>query len=77
MKKNTILILILIVASLAMTRLVIVGVDKQEIVECQKWERQSQEFGRYDSKTQTGFYITNWQSEQCKAHRITIDAEVL
>jgi len=53
------------------------GADKQEVADCNKWEKQTQEYERYNEKTQTGFYITKWQDEQCKAHGIKIDATVL
>lgn len=41
-----------------------VGWDKNEIVECNRWLDESSQF--------VGWYSTNWQREQCKAHGITL-----
>lgn len=44
------------------------GMSKQEIVDCNLWVAQSQEF--------RSFFITKWQDDQCRAHGIIIDAPV-
>lgn len=43
--------------------------DKNEIVECLNWKAQAQEF--------PAFFLTQWQADQCKAHSIFINAEVI
>lgn len=43
--------------------------DKSEIVECLNWKVQAEEF--------PAFYLTGWQSDQCNAHGIFINAEVI
>lgn len=44
------------------------GTNKQEVADCQTWQKQSKEFA--------GFYITKWQKAQCDAHNITLTAPV-
>lgn len=44
------------------------SLDRSEIVECKKWQSEASEYN--------GFYLTHWQSEQCRAHKITINAPV-
>lgn len=77
MKIYKIEFLIILIFLAVMSWLVIMSADKSEIVECQKLQSQSKEYPAYNSKTQTGFYITKWQAEQCKAHSMQIDATVL
>ncbi len=57
--------------------LVNTGFNRGEEQECKKLVAQASEYGRYDSETQTGFYIMKWQDEMCRAHGIQIDAAVL
>ena len=40
------------------------GLDKQEINECNKWKGQME--------TIQGFYLAEWQQEQCNFHGIII-----
>ena len=40
------------------------GLDKQEINECNKWKGQME--------TIQGFYLSEWQQEQCNFHGIII-----
>ncbi len=80
MKKRTEIIImafVLIISFSTLLYLIIGGVNGGEISECRKWEKQSKEFERYDERTQTGFYITKWQDEQCRANGIIINTEVL
>jgi len=44
------------------------GIDKDEIRECKKWQEYSAQY--------QGFYIVQWQKDQCDAHQITINAPV-
>lgn len=64
-----------ILLTLALAALVILlgwavdrSIDKSEIVECEKLRTQSQNY--------TGFYLLQWQMEQCQAHNININAPV-
>lgn len=41
-----------------------VGIERQEIEECNTWGLQAQE---YD-----GYYLASWQKEQCESHGIQI-----
>jgi hypothetical protein len=59
------------------TWMIITGTSREEVSECRKWESQAKEFGVYNPKNQTGFYLTKWQDQQCNAHGIKIDATVL
>jgi len=42
--------------------------NKQEQIECIKWQKQAQEFENY--------YLLGWQKEQCDHWGIEIDAQV-
>ena len=75
--EKILLIIVFILFIIAICGLLIDGANKTEIAECTKWEKQTQEYERYNEKTHTGFYITKWQDEQCKAHGIKINATVL
>jgi len=44
------------------------GFDKNEEVECLKWQSESTQYANY--------YLTHWQDEQCRAHGIEISAPV-
>lgn len=45
------------------------GLDRQEVVECNQWKEQSNQFA--------GFYLTEWQKEQCDAHGVEVQAQVI
>lgn len=45
------------------------ALDRAEIVECNQWAKQAEEFG-------SAFYLTQWQADQCNAHNISINAIV-
>jgi len=51
-----------------LTAIVIVGISRNERVECLKWQRHSEQF--------VGFYLTEWQKAQCDYHGIEINAPV-
>lgn len=44
------------------------SIDKKEINECRKWQEYSAQY--------SGFYLVQWQADQCKAHEIIINAPV-
>ena len=44
------------------------GINKQEAVECNEWAMQATQF--------KGYYITQWQADQCADHHITVNAPV-
>ena len=44
------------------------GINKTEFAECVKWQDQSQKY--------PGYYITEWQKQQCDHQGVDIDAPV-
>lgn len=44
------------------------SMNRSEKVECRKWQE--------DAAKYQGFYIVQWQADQCKAHDIIINAPV-
>ncbi len=44
------------------------GVSRNETVECIKWQKQAKEY--------PAFYLAQWQSDQCKAHGISVNAPI-
>lgn len=44
------------------------SLNDSEIAECRKWQEQSAQY--------SGFYIVQWQKDQCDAHSIIINATV-
>jgi uncharacterized protein YxeA len=75
--ENILLAIMLLVIIAGIAFLAIAGMNSSEFIECKKWEKQANEYERYNPKTHTGYYITKWQSEQCESKGIKIDAEVL
>ena len=51
-----------------LSALMLMGFKKEEEVSCLKWKTQASEY--------PGFFLTQWQKEQCDAHGIEIDAPV-
>jgi len=47
-----------------MSLIFIKGIEKQELHECEIWEKQSKEF--------RGWYSTSWQKEQCSYYEINL-----
>lgn len=70
--QKAILILVYVIIAIAGIRLfvylTIEAIDKQETVECKKWEQQSKEF--------KDFYLAKWQDDQCRKHGVEINAPV-
>jgi uncharacterized alpha/beta hydrolase family protein len=48
--------------------LLLMGVKNEEKVNCHTWQIQAKEY--------PGFYLTQWQKDQCDHYDITIDAPV-
>lgn len=66
---NKVLSILAIVALCALFAFCLVkGADRAEAVECYKWQDQAQQY--------TGFYLLQWQADQCKAQGIDIDAPI-
>jgi len=51
-----------------LSALMLMGMKNEEKVSCHKWQTQATEY--------PGFYLTQWQKEQCDAHGIQINAPV-
>jgi len=67
---NTILQIAIAAAVVAMFAfLIATGVSRTERAECFKWQAEAKEY--------PGYYLTQWQSQQCLANGIEIDAPVL
>lgn len=43
---------------------VIIGINRNEIMECQIWSTQAKEY--------PNFYLADWQAKQCASHGITV-----
>ena len=54
-------VIILTIATISLSQ----GIKRQEIKECVTWQRYADWY--------EGYYLTDWQAEQCRAHDITID----
>lgn len=44
------------------------GLQRQERYECYMWKFQAEEY--------TDFYLTQWQADQCAAHKIAVNAPI-
>lgn len=65
--KNTINIIILAlvcVACLVGMEIIQEGLKKQELIECQRWFKHSQQY--------QGWYSMNWQRQQCLTYNIKL-----
>ncbi len=65
---KTIMLVLVTIAILFYAWFITVGLDKQEVYECNQWMSQAQEYN--------GFFLTHWQNEQCRAHNIIINAPI-
>lgn len=66
--KATGIVLAITAGTAALAFLLNVGFNRSEIVECNQWAEQAHEYA--------GFYLTQWQKDQCDAHGIDINAPV-
>jgi len=41
------------------------SIERSQIGECEKWQRETELFERYDERFDTGYYILKWQHDQC------------
>lgn len=62
-------LILIILLGLVIFGAVMIGTARSEVVECQKWQKQSQEYPKE-------FYLLRWQHEQCIAHHVFIGAAV-
>lgn len=68
MKDNIIVGLTIIAVAAALATAVTFGLNKSELNECQKWQQQAGAI--------QGFFITQWQKDQCDHYQIEINAPV-
>jgi len=68
-KGNVLAIILIVVLFVGLGALVVDGWNRNEIVECITWQNQAKEY--------SGFFLTEWQYQQCKAHNIYIGALVV
>jgi len=61
MFKQIITIIIILILTLLVAEK---GLEKQERAECLKWQKWAQKY--------PGFYLTEWQKQQCKRYNIKI-----
>lgn len=47
------------------------------IVECEKWQDWELVYPKWDERSETGYFITQWQKDQCEDVGITLDAHVV
>ena len=67
--KDTIIFIVLIcVIVFGLCLILFAGADKNEISECKKWQEYAAQY--------EGFYLVQWQADQCKAHSIQINAPI-
>ena len=50
---------------------------RRATAECEKLADQATVFERWDPETGKGFYITAWQKDQCDAHGVAVNAEII
>lgn len=66
--RDTILGFTVIIIGLIFFAAVIIGVQRTEEAECNKWATQAEKYPDY--------YITQWQADQCEYHGVEINAPV-
>ena len=49
------------------------AVIRHERWECEQWADYAKVFRAWDQKTQTGYYLTKWQYDQCEAVGVPIE----
>lgn len=67
--KNIYTTILILIVMIFIGKMFIVGMKKQEVVDCNTWKKQATEF--------SGFYLLGWQDEQCRANGIVIDTTVI
>ena len=67
--KNAIeFILLIVFVSLLFYVVLAIGIPKKEKAECLKWQQMAKEY--------QGFYLKQWQVEQCYHYHIKVDAPI-
>jgi len=51
--------------------------DRGEYAECIKWQDYEMEFNPWDAARQSGYYITQWQKDQCDRAGVELNAHVI
>lgn len=59
----------IVFVAVCFSALISISFDRSEVVECNTWARQAQEYS-------TQFYLLGWQKAQCDAHGLIINAPV-
>lgn len=60
--------LMIVVWSIVFGLLMWHAMNRQEVVECNEWQKQAQEYDQ--------FFLVQWQADQCRAHGIIINAPI-
>lgn len=63
-----VMILVVTVLTAAIVTSIVVGTGRSEAAECVKWSQ--------EADARPGFYLAQWQKDQCDAHSIFISAPV-
>ncbi len=50
---------------------------KNAAIECAKWQDWEAVFPKWDERSETGYYITQWQKDQCDEAGIELRAHVI
>jgi hypothetical protein len=56
--------------------LLLLAEAKHSISECVTWQEWEHDYPQWDPHTQTGYFVTRWQKEQCDAVGVTLEAHV-
>lgn len=67
-KEKILIAFVCVLAFVFVTLLLNEGLNRSERLECLAWRNYSQQYA--------GFYLTEWQADQCLAHDITINAPI-
>ena len=65
MKESISLPIALLIVFAVLFTTIMLGFNKQEKMECQKWQG--------DAKFYTSYYFTDWQIKQCQHHEIELE----
>jgi hypothetical protein len=68
--QKIILVIIGAIFIIGVGKLIAIGMDRNEVHECLKWQQQSFEY-------EGTFYLTKWQAMQCQSWNVVIDAKII
>lgn len=68
MKENFLIGSLIVVLVSALILVLVAGTNNSEKAECKKWQEYAAQY--------EGFYLVQWQADQCKAHSIQINAPI-